>query len=107
VVADAGAILVHQADGYVLQVDPARVDARRFERLLAQGSEALRAGTPERAVRALREALRLWRGPALGEFADQASVRLEAARLAELHVTAQEELAEAELALGHHAELVP
>jgi DNA-binding SARP family transcriptional activator len=107
VLADAGATLVRQADGYVLQVDPARIDARRFERLLAQGSEALRAGTPERAVRALREALRLWRGPALGEFADQPSVRLEAARLTELHVTAQEELAEAELALGHHAALVP
>ena len=102
-----GPTLARQADGYALRVDPLLIDARRFERSLSQGSEALRLGVNDRAAKALREGLDLWRGSALDEFADQSPVRLEAARLAELHASAREDLAEAELALGRHVALVP
>ncbi len=100
------ATLARRADGYVLGVDPARIDARRFERLLAHGREARRAGALDRAAETLREGLELWRGPALAEFAEQPRLRLEAARLAEQRAVAREELAEVELARGRHAAVV-
>ena len=54
----------------------------------------------------LDEALRLWRGPAFGEFAFAEFVRAEAARLDELRWTAIEERVDARLTLGAHEELV-
>ncbi len=91
-----------QPPGYVLAVDPDAVDARRFERLLSEsaGQEpATRAAT-------LREALALWRGPALADLANEPWAETEAARLEELRLTALEERIEAELELGRHAALV-
>jgi hypothetical protein len=38
---------------------------QQFERLLADGHSALAEGDAERAAGVLREALELWRGPAL------------------------------------------
>src|SRR5262249_26604826 len=60
----------------------------------------------EREAR-LREALALWRGAPLADLAYEPVAQVEAARLDELRVAAQEELVEARLALGQHAELVP
>src|SRR5215218_5725357 len=48
-----------RAPGYVLDVDPERVDLHRFERLVAQGAES---DDPERKGVLLRNALALWRG---------------------------------------------
>lgn len=101
-----GPELARQAQGYVLRVDPQALDARRFERLLAEGTEALRNGAAEQAAPALESALALWRGPALAEFTEQPTVAAEAARLDELRLAAREETVAARLALGHHAELV-
>jgi hypothetical protein len=77
---------------------------------------ALRAapggGTPGAAGRrtggraaTLREALELWRGPALAEFADEPFAAPEIARLEGLRLEAIEERIEAELQLGRHREL--
>src|SRR5262245_56742785 len=87
--------------GYVVEVEPDLVDALRFERLVS----AARAVDPTRASSLLREALGLWRGPALAEF-DEPFARVEAARLEELRLVALEERVEADLALGRDAELV-
>ena len=54
----------------------------------------------------LESALACWRGSAFEEFAEHDWARLEAMRLDELHILAQEELFEARLALGDHAALV-
>jgi tetratricopeptide (TPR) repeat protein len=54
----------------------------------------------------LRQALDLWRGPALQEFADRPFARAEASRLEELREAALEDLFDAELALGRHHEVV-
>ncbi len=54
--------------GYLLRVEPERVDADRFERLLGEGRAALR-DEPGRAAALLQAALALWRGPALAELA--------------------------------------
>ena len=55
----------------------------------------------------LREALSLWRGPPLAEFAYEPWAQPEIARLEELRVEALQERIETDLALGADAELVP
>ena len=91
--------LVTRSPGYVLEVEPEAVDLSRFERLVATRATPI----PTRASRLLREALALWRGPALAEFDDEPFARVEAARLEELRLAALEERIEADLALGRHA----
>jgi DNA-binding SARP family transcriptional activator/class 3 adenylate cyclase/pimeloyl-ACP methyl ester carboxylesterase len=99
-------VLVTQPPGYVLRVERDQVDASRFEQLVAEGRVALREGDLAAAAKRLDEALGLWRGPALAEFADEPFARAEASRLEELRVSTLEDRFEAELALGHHGEVV-
>jgi DNA-binding SARP family transcriptional activator len=101
-----GVQIVTESVGYRLQVSADVVDARLAERLVAEGREAAAAGDPATAARLLREALGLWRGRALSEFSDQPFAQAEAARLEELRESAREDLADAELALGRHHDLV-
>jgi len=102
--AGAGRV-VTRPPGYALEAGPEEVDAARFERLVAE-AEAAAPAEPARAVRLLEEALGLWRGPALAEFADQPWAQSEAARLEELRLAATEALVELRLAAGGHAGLV-
>jgi predicted ATPase/DNA-binding SARP family transcriptional activator len=97
-----GGGLVTGERAYRLAVAREQIDAARFEDLMgllatggAQGADALRL---------LDEALALWRGPALAEFADRAFAQPEAVRLEELHLGAREQRAEVLLALGRAAE---
>ncbi|MDQ3944880.1 MAG: AAA family ATPase, partial [Actinomycetota bacterium] len=105
--AGAGFRVVRHGAGYVLEGDPERVDARRFERLVEDGRRALAAGDTASAAGLLRQALGLWRGPALADFPDAAFVQAEAVRLDELRLAVTEELVDVELGLGNHAALVP
>jgi DNA-binding SARP family transcriptional activator/tetratricopeptide (TPR) repeat protein len=102
----AAAALLTREHGYELRLDPERLDAHRFERLVAKGREELAAGRPRGAVAALEEGLSLWRGPALADLAYEPFAQREIARLEDLRVSAVEQLMEARLALGAHAELV-
>jgi len=99
-------VVVTRESGYELKLDPERLDARRFERLVAEGRSALAAGDPKRAVAAFEEALSLWRGEPLPELADAPFAQREIARLEDLRVAAQEQLIEAKLALGGHSEVI-
>jgi DNA-binding SARP family transcriptional activator len=60
--------------GYALELDPERLDAHRFERLVAEGRSELAAGHPARAAAALEAALALWRGPPLTDLAYEPSL---------------------------------
>lgn len=82
--------------GYRLVVDPDGVDALRFERLAGEGRRLLAAGAHDKAATVLREAVGLWRGPAL---VDLPHGQAQAARLDELRLGALEDLVDAELAL--------
>jgi DNA-binding SARP family transcriptional activator len=93
--------------GYLLRLDAVSIDAQRFEDLIASGSLQFAAGDFEAAALSLRQALRLWRGRALQEVADQPWAQPEAERLEELRRVATEQLLEARLALGEHEQLVP
>jgi DNA-binding SARP family transcriptional activator len=91
---------------YALHLAPDELDRDRFERLLTEGRAALAAGDSSAAAELLREALALWRGSPLSDFAYERFAQEEITRLEELHVEAVEERIEADLALGRHAELV-
>jgi predicted ATPase/DNA-binding SARP family transcriptional activator len=90
-----------QPNGYRLMVEPDAVDAVRFERLVAQARN-------DEDPRRLREALALWRGAAMQDVGLQDSGAFEAAatRLEGLRLTALEDRFDAEIRLGHGAELV-
>ncbi|QUQ64890.1 ATP-binding protein [Kutzneria sp. CA-103260] len=79
--------------GYRLAVDPASVDAHVFARLVADGRHALAGGDHQSAAKLLREALGLWRGPALADAPSEEGTRLD-----ELRTIATEDLLEASLA---------
>jgi DNA-binding SARP family transcriptional activator len=99
---DAPAVLRTTPPGYVLAIEPARVDANLFRRWL---EEASGTAASERSSR-LRRALGLWRGPALADFTYQPFAQREITALEELRLVATEERVEADLALGRHGQLV-
>jgi predicted ATPase/DNA-binding SARP family transcriptional activator len=100
------AALIARGGGYVLELEQASVDAARFERLVGEGQAALARGAARVAADRLRDGLALWRGRALADLVDIASLALESRRLEELRLTALEGRIEAELDLGFHAQLV-
>ncbi len=92
--------------GYLIALRPEQLDSVRFGVLAVEGRNALAAGAPEVALDKLREALGLWRGEALADFRHYQFAQSETARLEELRIQAIEMRLEAELELGHAAELV-
>jgi DNA-binding SARP family transcriptional activator/WD40 repeat protein len=99
-------VIETQAPGYRLVTAVDAIDAHRFEELIRIGRTAAVNGAPARAARSLRDALQLWRGDPFEELAGWAPAEAEAARLGELRRVAAEELVDAELACGRHAECV-
>ncbi|HKS49844.1 MAG TPA: BTAD domain-containing putative transcriptional regulator [Amycolatopsis sp.] len=93
-----------RTNGYRLTVEPDAVDAVRFERLVGQASD----DEDPRRVRRLREALALWRGAAMQDVGLPDSAAFDAAvtGLEGLRLTAMEDRFDAEISLGHGAELV-
>ena len=95
-------VLVTRAPGYLLRVEPGQLDAEVFERRVGES----RGLDPEARGAALREALALWRGPALAEFADEPFAEMEARRLEELQLGATEDRIEADLEADRAGEVV-
>lgn len=94
-----------QGSGYLINLSRQQLDLARFEALLTDAAEAMSRSEPAPAATSLKKALALWRGEALGELRSEESFIAQARRLEELRLAAQERLAEAELALGHHVEV--
>jgi DNA-binding SARP family transcriptional activator len=99
-------LLVTRPPGYGLDLQGHELDLHRFERLRSDAGRALAGRDPAKAEAHLREALSLWRGPPLADFAFEPFAQGEIARLDELHLAAHEEWIDALLALGRHAEVV-
>ncbi|GAT64411.1 SARP family transcriptional regulator [Planomonospora sphaerica] len=104
--AAGGAVLVTRPPGYMLMVDPEQVDLHVFERLVAQGRARLARGEYAQAAAALREALDLWRGPALADLAETGVSWPELAAVENARLDATEDYFEAALACGRHHEVV-
>ncbi|WP_203719355.1 BTAD domain-containing putative transcriptional regulator [Asanoa siamensis] len=92
--------------GYKLDLPADAVDAERFSVLARDGRDALGAGDPEKAARLLRDALVLWRGPALADLTGSTDAAAPVARLEELRLAALEDRIDAELRLAGPAHLV-
>jgi DNA-binding SARP family transcriptional activator len=94
-------ILETKPPGYRLNVGPGELDLDRFRKLV---EDARRAEPPERAAK-LSEALAVWRGPPLADFAFEAFAQPHIVHLDELRFATLEERVEAELETGRHAEI--
>ena len=84
-----------QGPGYVVRPGPGELDLHRFEQFVAEGG-----------ADRLREALSLWRGPALADFAYESWAGAAIERLEELRVVALEQRIEADLELGRQTDLI-
>ena len=102
----AGADLVTRGHGYMLRVERGKLDLDTFQQLVEAGERALGSGQAAAAAETLREALALWRGPPLADFAYEPFAQAAIARLEELRLAALERRIEADLALGRHADVV-
>lgn len=103
---DADTALVTEAGGYRMMVPEDALDLRRFEDLTAQGRAAIKAGRADEGSAALQEALDLWRGPAFSDVSATA-IQADVQRLDDMRIAVAEDAAEAALALGRQATMVP
>src|SRR5207248_3531928 len=72
--------IVTRPPGYLIRVEPGELDLERFERLVEEGG-----------AEGLRQALALWRGAPLADFAYEAFAQAAIGRLEELRLTALEQ----------------
>ncbi|GIG62273.1 SARP family transcriptional regulator [Longispora fulva] len=91
--------------GYLFRPRRDAVDLRLFEDRVTDADGALARGRLTEAGGLLREALALWRGPALGGVTGRFA-ETEAARLAERRIAVIEQRLDIDLALGRHPALV-
>jgi SARP family transcriptional regulator, regulator of embCAB operon len=99
-------VLATRYGGYVLEAQPGAVDIHEYDRLVAAGRDALDTGDDVEASFLFREALAVWRGPALVDVRVGPILEIELARLEESRLGVLERRIEADLRLGRHAELL-
>jgi DNA-binding SARP family transcriptional activator/DNA-binding beta-propeller fold protein YncE len=98
--------LVHRGKGYELRLAREELDLHRFIDTVDEARRSLAVGEEETASSLLRDALLLWRGPALAEFAFEPFAQREIGHLEELRLAALEDRIDADLGRGRHAVLV-
>src|SRR5947207_7836968 len=96
--------LATRPGGYVLQLAADELDLERFGRLVTR---ARRAADPAEKAGLLREALAVWRGPALSDLRYEEFIAPQAERLEQERLVALEDRIDAELELGLNDRLVP
>jgi len=95
-------VLVTRAPGYKLELEDAQLDSRHFEQLVADAASR----DARSRSQLLREALAIWRGAPLAEFAFESFAQDEIRRLEELRLRVVEARIDADLELGGGPELV-
>lgn len=95
------------APGYRLSLAADMLDAERFERLAGRGRLLATQGELADAAQLLREALGLWRGPALANVACGPLLSAHVAHLDELRLRTLELRIGVDFALGRDRELIP
>ena len=99
-------LIERRGSGYALTLDPSVIDVLQFDALAERGLEALRHGDPTRARTLLDDALRLWRGDPLSDVTYAEFAQPEIARLSEARAVVLEARIDADLALGHYADVI-
>lgn len=100
-------ILTRRRDGYLLDVDPGRVDLTRFTNEVREGRAALRSADPSVAADLFSRALERWRGPMLAGVPVGPALSARTTAAAEQHLLAQELLAESWIRSGRYERAVP
>src|SRR5262245_42783478 len=98
--------VVRDGSGYRLALEPDEVDAVLLERLARSGRDSAAVGKHDDAAETYGEAAALITGAPLEGLHDFGFARDAASRLEQLTISVQEGLVDAELARGHHAEVV-
>jgi DNA-binding SARP family transcriptional activator len=98
--------LVSRGGGYLLSTDPEELDVQVFTRLADIGRRALADGEPASARTHLRQALALWRGHPAEGLPPRRALATQLDALAERRLLVEEDLLEAELAVGATTDLV-
>ena len=106
-----GDVVTREGVGYRATIEVSTVDALDFADRIrtaraATANAADNGGIRPAHVQAYDDALALWRGDPLSDFADEQWATAEAARLTELRLAAMTERAQAALALGQHLEVI-
>ncbi|MFJ5680524.1 BTAD domain-containing putative transcriptional regulator [Streptomyces sp. NPDC093097] len=96
--------IVRKPPGYRIELGDARLDMLEYKRLDRQGREHLARGEHEQASAVFREALALWRGPALADVTEILASE-ESPQCAESRAATLENRIEADLALGRHHQI--
>jgi DNA-binding SARP family transcriptional activator len=99
-------MIVTRPPGYLVRVESGALDAERFRAIVAEADGLAARGENLEASALLREALALWRGPALSNVVFESFARSEVAQLDEERLSAVLELVDCELALGQHEKVV-
>ena len=93
--------------GYVIDLDSDELDAERFRSLRLAGWQAAQRRDHGTAADRLAEALAQWRGEPLADLPELADRQADVTILREQRVQTLEWRYESELALGHHAGILP
>ncbi|MFF2848489.1 BTAD domain-containing putative transcriptional regulator [Streptomyces sp. NPDC058001] len=99
-------LLLTRHGGYLLHAEPGSIDVHEYDRLSSLGQRAFDRGDHQQAAELFREALGLWRGPALVDVRTGPLLEIEAMRLEESRLGMLERRNDVELRLGRHAELL-
>lgn len=98
--------IVTSQPGYLLHLGSDQLDVRVFQNLVEQGRTYQRAGRTEQARGSFEAALRLWRGPALGDLRDGPICNGFAGWAEQARLECVEMLVDSSLLLGRHREFV-
>ncbi|MEU4349652.1 AfsR/SARP family transcriptional regulator [Streptomyces sp. NPDC023838] len=99
-------LFITRPPGYLLNIGQGQLDLHDFERLTSRGRALLAAGKPAEAGQVLRQALQLWRGPALANVPAGRLLEGSIAHLEEERIHATQLRIEADLQLGRHRALI-
>lgn len=99
-------VLVTEPGGYLLDTQGGSVDSAEFQLLARRGHRAMEVGDCVAASAAFRQALEMWRGPALVDVQCGPLLEAEARALEESRLSILGRRIDADLRLGRHHELV-
>ncbi|MFF1791175.1 BTAD domain-containing putative transcriptional regulator [Kitasatospora sp. NPDC058243] len=104
-VPEANEIIRTGRAGYSLDVEVGSIDLHVFRKLVTQSGGLARTGDLHRAIRTLRQALELWRGPAFAGIESQV-IQRNSLLINEERPAAWEECMRLELEVGQHGRVV-
>lgn len=98
--------LLSQPPGYILRVEPGQTDVQDFHHKVEAGRARFAEGDLAAASQLLKQALELWRGPALADLIESGILWPELTPVQNARLDALEDYFEVELCRGHHQQIL-